>query len=99
MGDGDLIAGAKGQPDSIVNRDPADQQRGCEEHLVYSRPLAVGPPGVVHLELRPEIAIHPVLKGGIPRQRHPNRSSPPSGKETPSVLCTSKSPKPLPPAM
>src|SRR5215469_13983534 len=66
----DLVARAERQADSIVNRDATDQEsRRQKEHLM-SGFGAVRLPGVIGLELGPEIFEQAILERGVPRQRH-----------------------------
>src|SRR5271167_3598083 len=68
---GYLVTGTEGQTYAIVDWDAADQQARREKELIYSGALAVGPPRIVGLEFRPEVAKNAVLKSRIEGQRHP----------------------------
>src|SRR5690242_9107892 len=70
MGDGDLVSGAEGQTDAIVQRDASDDNPGGDKELTLAGVLPEREPRVIKFQLRPEIFQHAILQRRVPVERH-----------------------------
>jgi hypothetical protein len=60
LGNRYLIAESNRNSDALVYRNSTNQDSRSEKYLGFAFTLAIRPPGVIHLKLRPEIMEDPI---------------------------------------